>query len=107
MKLIFSMINFPLSGMTFRTLPLLPFSLPVTTITRSFFLIWSLGAIISKSFLQDLGCQRDDLHESFGSKFPCNGTENAGSDRFSLGIDENSGIIIKFDVRPIQPFHLF
>ena len=48
--------------------------------------------------LEDLRGQRDDLHKPFGPKLPGDRTENSGPNRIPLRIDEDSRIIIKFDV---------
>jgi hypothetical protein len=58
-------------------------------------------------FLKDLWSQGDDLHEPFGPKFPGNRAENSSSNGIPLWIDEDSRVVIKFDVRTIKTFHLF
>jgi hypothetical protein len=84
--------------------------------------MWYFGTIISNpshpytcsqwgrrgiTLLENLRSQGDDLHKPLGPKFPGNRTENSGSHRISLGIDEDSGVVIKLDVGTVGTFHLF
>jgi hypothetical protein len=65
---------------------------------------WSRSGRFS---LEDLRSQGDDFHKPFGPKFSGHWPENSGPHRIPLGIDEDSGVIIKFDVRTIQTLHFF
>src|SRR5450756_365913 len=70
------------SPRTRNTLPRLPLSLPVITITSSFFLILRmifLGSIRCR--LQHFWCQRNDLHELLGTQLACHRPEDTCSDR--------------------------
>ena len=57
--------------------------------------------------LEDFRSQGDDFHKPFGPKFPGNRTENSSSNRIPLWIDEDSRVVIKFDVRTIETLYLF
>src|SRR5438128_8073 len=84
----------PLDGLTRRTLACLPRSLPVRTRTVSPFFTCGFCGGCSFCFLapaymtsNDLGCQRDDLHELPFAQLARNGTEDACSHRLVLIVD--------------------
>src|SRR3989338_711975 len=96
------------SPSTRNTLPRLPLSLPVITITSSFFLI--LRMIFLDSIccrLQHLRYQRNDLHELFGTQLACHRPEYTRADRLQLGIQQHRSIAVKPDQGTIRTTHPF
>src|SRR5216684_7027173 len=101
------------SGVTLRTRPRLPRSLPVITSTLSFFLIGVASRDISNlHFTSDnsqcvrsehFGRERDDLHEAALAQFAGDGPEDARADRLALIVDEHGGVPIEPDVRAVAP----
>src|SRR5215217_547516 len=81
-------------GRTLVTLPVRPLSLPVRTTTLSPFLILA-------AMLQDLRCQRDDLHVVLGAQFARNRAEDPRADRLVLLVDDDSGRLVKADDRAV------
>src|SRR5256885_9078476 len=66
------------------TVPRLPLSRPDSTITSSPFLILCISvfrSVFRSVFLQDLGCERDDLHEPLGTQLARHRPEDARADR--------------------------
>src|SRR5207248_777872 len=83
------------AGKTRSTLPCLPLSRPLMTTTLSSFLIFSFGI-----GSQDLGSERDDLHEAARPQFARHRTEDAGADRLALAADQHRGIAVDADCAP-------
>src|SRR5574341_1066124 len=54
---------------------------------------------------EDLGRQRNDLHEFLPPQFPGHRPEDAGADRLALGVDQDRGVAIKLDIGPIVTPH--
>src|SRR5882672_6958286 len=70
------------------TVPRLPLSLPVVTMTSSPFLIFSMsGPVSSRS--EHFGRERNDLHEALGPQFSGHRPEDARADRLHLGCKEH------------------
>src|SRR3990172_7902248 len=84
-----------LSGRTCRTWPCLPRFLPAMTSTVSSRLI----RCISHHFRR----QRDDLHEVALPQLPRHRPEDAGAPRVLLVRQEDGGVLIEPDVRPVPP----
>src|SRR5438874_5024040 len=84
------------AGKTRSTLPCLPLSRPLMTTTLSSFLIFSFGI-----GSQDLGSERDDLHEAARPQFARHRTEDAGADRLALAADQHRGVAVEADCAPV------
>src|SRR3989338_4276147 len=94
------------SPSTRNTLPRLPLSLPVITITSSFFLILRMISLDSICYrLQHFRCQRDDLHELLGTQLACHRPEDARADRLQLGIEQHGSVAVELDQRPVTATH--
>src|SRR3989338_1432106 len=94
------------SPRTCSTLPRLPLSLPAITITSSFFLILRMIFLDSIYFrLQHFRCQRNDLHELFGTQLACHRPEDTRADRLQFCIQQHSRIAIEPDQRTIRAAH--
>jgi len=85
-----STTTLPRSASTSRTLPRWPRFRPARTTTSSPFLI-----LLVAIALQDLRCQRHDLHEMIPAQFPRNGTKNSRSNRLELICQQNHCISIE------------
>src|SRR4051794_41258340 len=66
------------SGKTRSTSPRLPLSRPLITTTLSPLLIFNFGIVAAS---QNLGGERDDLHEPAGAQISRHPAEEAGADR--------------------------
>src|SRR5262245_14896667 len=88
------------AGSTNRTLPRLPFSRPAMTRTVSFFRIASPLPFIAAS--DDLRRERDDLQELPLPELARHGPEDARPNRIVLWVQEDGGVAVEFDVRPIR-----
>src|SRR5437773_12283693 len=75
----------PSPANTRMTLPVLPRSFPVITITVSFF---RMCACIVDFRSQDLGGEGENLHEFLRPQFARHRTKDSGADRFTLIVDE-------------------
>src|SRR5438309_176838 len=90
----------PLDGITRSTFACLPRSLPESTRTVSPLRTWPLCGAISLTFLDpayisdDLGCERNDLHELALAKLAGNRSEDAGPDRLVLIVDEYGRVVV-------------
>src|SRR5438477_7999395 len=84
------------AGKTRSTLPCLPLSRPLMTTTLSSFLIFSFGI-----GSQDLGSERDNLHEAARPQLARHRPEDAGADRLALAADQHGGIAIEADCAPV------
>ena len=51
--------------------------------------------------LENLGCEGNDLHELFFTKFACNRSEDAGAARVVVFVDQNDGVRIETEDRSI------
>src|SRR5205823_12784618 len=60
-----------------------------------------LRSAILVGALQDLRRERNDLHVLFPAQLARDRTEDAGSHRFALSIDQHAGVAVELDVRPI------
>src|SRR5262249_32641167 len=69
----------------------LPLSLPVSTTTRSPFLI------LAAMGLENLRRERDDFHVVLGAELAGHWSEDAGADRLRLIVDEHGGIAVEAD----------
>src|ERR1700757_3756553 len=79
-------------GSTRSTLPRLPRSLPLITIT------WSSVLIRAGISSQHLGGQRDDLHEVAVAQLPGHRPEDARPARVVLGVDQHRRVLVEGDV---------
>src|SRR3569833_3187249 len=90
-----------------NTVPRLPLSLPVITMTSSPFLILRIARppwlLLHRS--QHFGRERHDLHELFGSELAGLGPEVAGTDRLELVIEQHRRIAVEADQRAIGAAH--
>src|SRR5574340_870208 len=94
------------SPSTRSTLPRLPLSLPAITITSSFFLILRMIFLDSiRCRLQHFGCQRNDLHELFGTQLACHRPEDTRADGLKLGVQQHRSIAVKLDQGTIRAAH--
>src|SRR5438105_12632552 len=103
-----STIAVPFDGLTRSTLACLPRSLPERTRTVSPFLTCGFCGATSFCFLapaymtsNDLGRQRNDLHELPLAQLTSDRTEHAGSHRLVLIVNEHRGVVVELDVRPV------
>src|SRR5690349_5784275 len=87
-------------SMTRSTVPRLPLSLPVMTITSSPFFI--LRMLVCLSCLDDFGRERNDLHETLGPQFAGYWSENTRADRLQLGGQQHRGIAVELDRRAVR-----
>src|SRR5512143_1290228 len=88
------------SGITRRTLPVLPRSRPAMTITVSFFLM--RARMVSS---EHLGRQRQDLHELLGAQLARHRSEDARADRLALVVDQHRRVAVERDVGAVGPPH--
>src|SRR5690242_16620021 len=72
-------------------------SLPESTSTESPVLILSFVAMV----LENLGCERDDLHEIALAQLACNGPEDARAPRVALVVDDHRRVLVERDVRAV------
>src|SRR4051812_14088733 len=113
------------AGRTRMTMPSLPRSLPVSTRTRSPFLILRPAiscrllprragnirrfAATARAFWvavlpsQHLRCERDDAHEALVAQLPADGTEDAGPPGLLLVVDEHGRVLVEADVGAVRP----
>src|SRR4051812_34826032 len=77
------------SGWAWMTLPLAPLSLPAMTTTVSPFLTF---------MSEHLRCQRDDLHELLVAQLTADRSEDAGTPRLVVRLDEHGGVLVEPDV---------
>src|SRR5438477_4804566 len=82
------------SGSTRSTLPRLPRSLPEITITSS-------PALIRAGISENLRGQRHDLHEVALAQLARYRTEDAGTARIVLVVDQHGGVFVEADVRAV------
>src|SRR5687768_9167218 len=75
------------------TSPSFPRSLPVSTLTRSPFLIFNS---------KHLRCQRHDAHELLVPQLAAHRTEDAGAARLELVVDEDSRVLVEADVAAVR-----
>ena len=91
----------PFSVSTRSTLPVLPASLPLTTLTWSPLRIFSL-LIVQRSLVsaapQRLPGERDDLHEVLLAELAGHRPEDAGAARVVLVVDEHRRVLVERDV---------
>src|ERR1700730_3959955 len=85
----------PSRGKTSRTCALRPLSLPLMTITWSFFLILFTGLV-------HLGCERNDLHVIALAKLSCNGTKDTRAARILLVTEDDRCIVVEADVGAVR-----
>src|SRR5437588_1679328 len=78
-------------GSTRSTLPRLPRSLPPTTITSSSVLIRAGISVL----LEDLGGERDDLHEVSFAQLAGHRAEDAGSPWVVLSVDQHRRVLVE------------
>src|SRR3954469_14027085 len=81
-------------GSTALTVPVLPLSLPVITLTVSPLRIFKRWAIA----LEDLRGQGDDLHEVAVAQLAGHRAEDARAPRVVLRVDEHGGVLVEGDV---------
>src|SRR3954453_18363460 len=81
-------------GSTALTVPVLPLSLPVITLTVSPLRIFKRCAIA----LEDLRGQGDDLHEVAVAQLARHRSEDAGAARVVGGVDDHGGVLVEGDV---------
>src|SRR5215469_4216461 len=113
----------PSAGMTRKTSPVRPLSRPLITTTLSPFLIFNFGIVRSYSLsarlrgeredghaksasLEDLGGERDDLHEPPSPQFARHRAEDAGADRLALIRDQHRGVAVEADRTAIGAAYL-
>src|SRR5687767_10124880 len=90
------------SASTIRsTVPRLPLSRPVTTITSSPFLILCMRL----SCLQHFRGKRNDLHEAFGAQLPRDRPEYACPDGLELGCEQHRCVRVESDHRAVTAAH--
>src|SRR5215212_5649307 len=86
------------SGKTRSTSPRLPLSRPLITTTLSPRLIFIFGIVAAS---QNLGGERDDLHEPAGAQFARHRAEDAGPDRLPLPADQHRRVAVEADCAAI------
>src|SRR4051812_44657413 len=84
-------------GSTALTVPVLPLSLPVITLTVSPLRIFKRCAIA----LEDLRGQGDDFHEVAVAQLARDGAEDARAARVVGGVDDHRGVLVEGDVRAV------
>src|SRR3954453_13882251 len=94
----FSMITLLSRGRASRTRPCLPRSLPASIWTVSPFLILSCVAMC---FLENLGCEADDLHEVLLAQLAGDGPEDARPARVALCVDDHRRVLVERDQRSV------
>src|SRR5215472_14822374 len=102
-KLILSMMIASLSGSTRSTLPVLPRSFPVITMTLSFLRICTL---FSRSSLEHFRRQGNNFQKFLRPQLARHRAENARANGFLLIVDQNGGVIIEADVGSVRPSYL-
>src|SRR5581483_2498153 len=93
----FSTTTLRTSGRASTTRPFLPRSLPVRTWTTSPLRIFMPLAISS----EDLGCERDDLHEVLVAELTRDRAEDARAARVPLRVDDHGGVLVERDLRAV------
>src|SRR5947209_6016480 len=88
------------ASMRCLTMPRLPLSLPLRTMTSSFLRILSMTHP-----LQNFRRERHDLHEALGTQFTRYRPEDAGTDRLQLVVQQDGGIAVELDQRAILAAH--
>src|SRR4051812_47990741 len=83
----------PSFGNAFITTPSLPRSLPLSTTTRSPFLIF-----ISKH----LRGERDDAHEPLVPQLAADGAEDTGATRRLVVLDQHGRVLVEADVAAVR-----
>src|SRR4051812_28002209 len=86
------------------TVPRLPLSRPVSTMT------WSPLRILFMSVPRGVASEhfrrkRDDLHEALGAQLARDRPEDAGADRLELGVEQDSGVAVELDERAVLAAH--
>src|SRR5712691_3555841 len=114
-----STIAVPLAGLTRRTFPCLPRSLPDRTTTLSPFRTCGLIRGVSFSLLclvymdmsgpalDDFRREGDDLHELPLAQLAGHGAEDAGPHRLAGVVDENGRVVVELDVGTVAAATLF
>src|SRR3569833_4377413 len=91
------------SSRTVNTVPRLPLSLPVITMTSSPFLILRIARqpwlLLHRS--QHFGRERHDLHELFGTELAGPGPEDTGTDGLELVVAQHRSIAVEADRRAV------
>src|SRR5919109_5678577 len=103
-----STIAVPFDGFTRSTFACLPRSLPDRTSTVSPLRTCGFWGATVCCFLvpaymtsDDLGRQRNDLHELPLAQLASHGTEDARSHRLVLIVDQHRRVVVELDVRPV------
>src|SRR4029078_8409948 len=86
-----------LSGRTFSTRPRLPRSLPVMTTTLSF----RRTGVCRRDMSENLGRERNDLHEPALAQLAGHRPEHARSNRLVLVVDQHGGVAVEADVAAV------
>src|SRR5215471_3960071 len=84
----------PFPGITRRTRPVFPRSLPATTRTLSSFFTNSEDIAL---LLEDLGGQGENLHEVLLPQLAGHRAENPGADRLAVVVDQHRRVLIEAD----------
>src|SRR5258708_38818711 len=79
------------------TVPRLPLSRPVSTMTWSPLRILFMILVLCVRRLENLGRERHDLHEALGAQFTRDRPEDARADRLELGIEQDGRISVELD----------
>src|SRR5688572_19457344 len=91
------------SSMRAITVPRLPLSRPVSTMTwsplRILFMAWS------SADSEHFGGEGHDLHEAFGAQLARHRAEDAGADRLQLVVQQDGRIAVELDQRAILAAH--
>src|SRR3982751_1035995 len=83
------------------TLPRLPLSRPVNTMTSSPVRILFMARPLTCLSSEHFRCERNDLHEALGTQFTRDRAEDAGADRLELGIQQDGGLAVELDQRAV------
>src|SRR5437762_3442761 len=108
-----STIAVPLDGFTRSTFACLPRSLPERTRTVSpcftcGFCGGSSFCFLAPAYISnDLGSERNDLHELPLAQLAGHRSEDARAHRLVLIVDEHRGVVIELDIRAVAAAHLF
>src|SRR6185436_2281634 len=84
------------------TVPFLPLSRPVSTMTWSPLRILFISMFLISWRSEHFRRERDDLHEALGAQLAGDRPEDAGADRLELGVQQHGGVAVELDERAVR-----